>query len=97
MLTGCNVDEPKGSRRFRLSTTPSRYTVVMGHSSQRGTVVTIEQITPTTTETNTPKCPRCGGSSMHLERIEPDKPQHDRRIFRCETCGESVSETVKYR
>jgi formylmethanofuran dehydrogenase subunit E len=34
---------------------------------------------------------------MHLERIEPDKPQHDRRTFRCDSCGESVIETVKYR
>jgi len=57
--------------------------------------MTTEQIKPTT-EVNTPKCPRCG-SSMHLERIEPDKPEYDRRIFRCQTCGESVSETIKYR
>jgi len=58
--------------------------------------MTSECIKPSTTEVTTPKCPRCG-SPMHLERIEPDKPQHDRRIFRCEACGESVSETVKYR
>ena len=50
----------------------------------------------TAIEVNTPKCPRCG-SPMKLERIEPEKPQHDRRIFHCGTCGESVSETVKYR
>jgi transposase-like protein len=48
------------------------------------------------TATSIPKCPRCG-SAMHLERIEPEKPQHDRRIFRCDHCGESTSETVKYR
>jgi transposase len=58
--------------------------------------MTCEPTTPTTTEVTTSKCPRCG-SPMHLERIEPDKPQHDRRIFRCEACGESVSETVKFR
>jgi transposase-like protein len=57
--------------------------------------MTSEQTT-TTAEAVTPKCPRCG-SAMHLERIEPDKPQHDRRIFRCDKCGESSSETVKYR
>jgi hypothetical protein len=49
-----------------------------------------------TTEIDTPKCPRCG-APMHLERIEPDKPQHDRRIFHCQQCGESISRTVKYR
>ena len=48
------------------------------------------------TDVSTPKCPRCG-SPMHLERIEPDKPQHDRRIFRCAACDESVTETVKFR
>jgi transposase-like protein len=58
--------------------------------------MTSEATKPITTEVTTPKCPRCG-SPMKLERIEPDKPQHDRRIFHCGTCGESVSETVKYR
>jgi transposase len=58
--------------------------------------MTTGEIKPTTTEINAPQCPRCG-SPMHLQRIEPDKPQHDRRIFYCERCGETVSETVKYR
>jgi transposase-like protein len=58
--------------------------------------VTSEQTKPTTAQSTTPKCPRCA-SPMHLERIEPDKPQHDRRMFRCAMCGEAVSETVKYR
>jgi transposase-like protein len=58
--------------------------------------MTTEPTTPETAVANTPKCPRCG-SPMHLERIEPDKPQYDRRTFRCETCGGSVSETVKFR
>jgi hypothetical protein len=44
----------------------------------------------------TPDCPRCG-KPMHLARIEPDKPEHDRRTFQCETCGEPLSEVVKYR
>lgn len=51
---------------------------------------------PSPNETLKPKCPHCG-SPMHLERIEPDKPLHDRRTFQCEGCGESVSETIKYR
>ena len=58
--------------------------------------MTTEEMRPTTTEVTTPKCPRCG-SATHLERVEPDKPQHDRRTFRCDQCGESVSETVKFR
>jgi len=58
--------------------------------------MTSEQTRLTTTEVTTPNCPRCG-SPMNLERIEPDKPHHDRRIFRCQKCGESVSETVKFR
>ena len=58
--------------------------------------MTTDQTKPTMTEVTTPRCPRCG-SPMHLERIEPDKPQHDRRTFRCQECGEQVSETVKYR
>lgn len=58
--------------------------------------MTSEQNDATTSEVTAPKCPRCG-MPMHLERIEPDRPQHDRRTFRCDQCGESASETVKYR
>jgi|1186.fasta_scaffold240574_1 predicted RNA-binding Zn-ribbon protein involved in translation (DUF1610 family) len=43
-----------------------------------------------------PKCPSCG-TVTQLARIEPDKPDHDRRIFRCPQCGEAVIATVKYR
>jgi DNA-directed RNA polymerase subunit RPC12/RpoP len=58
--------------------------------------MTTEPTASRTTEVDAPRCPRCS-SPTHLERIEPDKPQHDRRIFRCSACGEAVSETVKYR
>jgi hypothetical protein len=34
---------------------------------------------------------------MWLARIEPDKPDHDRRIFECPSCEKVVSEVVKYR
>ena len=64
----------------------------MGHSSNMELAMTSEQ----TQATNIPKCPSCG-APMKLERIEPEKPQHDRRMFRCGACGESISETVKYR
>ena len=57
--------------------------------------MTSDQTKPATIEIHTPKCPRCG-SAMHLERIEPERPQYDRRTFRCDRCGESTSQTVKY-
>ena len=44
----------------------------------------------------TPVCPSCG-STMQLARIEPEQPGHDRRVFRCPQCDESLSEIVKYR
>jgi len=68
----------------------------MGHSfREKGTVVTTEQTRPAA-QAVAPKCPSCG-APMKLERIEPDQPQHDRRMFRCGACGETISETVKYR
>jgi len=43
-----------------------------------------------------PACKRCG-AQMLLTRIEPDKPDHDRRTFECEACGGEQVEIVKYR
>jgi len=43
-----------------------------------------------------PECPKCG-TQMVLARIEPDKPDYDRRTFECAQCGHSESLTVKYR
>ena len=43
-----------------------------------------------------PSCPQCG-NRMLLARIEPDKPDHDRRTFQCGKCGHSMSEVVKYK
>jgi hypothetical protein len=43
-----------------------------------------------------PPCPKCG-SSMWLAQIEPDEPDHDKRIFECPQCEHVFSETVKYR
>jgi hypothetical protein len=34
---------------------------------------------------------------MWLSRIEPDKPNHDKRTFECPQCENVVSEVVKYR
>jgi hypothetical protein len=42
-----------------------------------------------------PKCPNCG-APMWLSRIEPDKPNHDRRTFECSQCDQSHTEVVKY-
>ena len=33
---------------------------------------------------------------MLLTRIEPDKPDHDRRTFECPECGYEESIVVKY-
>jgi hypothetical protein len=42
-----------------------------------------------------PECPECGGE-MWLARIEPDRPDHDRRTFECQTCLKVVIKIVKY-
>jgi hypothetical protein len=42
-------------------------------------------------------CPKCG-RSMFLSRVEPtDKPDYDRRIFQCATCGVEESKVVKFK
>ena len=43
-----------------------------------------------------PKCANCG-AVMWLASIEPDKPDHDKRIFECPRCQEELVEIVKYR
>ena len=43
-----------------------------------------------------PKCSACG-APMWLARIEPDRPDHDKRTFECQACGKITSEVVKYR
>lgn len=42
------------------------------------------------------KCANCG-APMWLASIEPDKPDHDKRIFECPRCQEELVEVVKYR
>jgi hypothetical protein len=43
-----------------------------------------------------PPCPHCR-TRMMLVRIEPDRPDHDKRSFECSTCGHEHSEIVKFR
>jgi hypothetical protein len=43
-----------------------------------------------------PSCPLCG-RKMWLSRIEPEKPDHDRRTFECATCNHSESVVVKFK
>ncbi|TMJ02156.1 MAG: hypothetical protein E6G97_13365 [Alphaproteobacteria bacterium] len=52
--------------------------------------------TPYSDSIKRPQCLQCG-TSMLLARIEPDKPDHDRRTFQCAECGHSLSEVVKYK
>src|SRR5277367_295129 len=42
-----------------------------------------------------PPCIKCG-TQMLLTRIEPDKPDHDRRTFECPECAHAESIVVKY-
>lgn len=43
-----------------------------------------------------PPCPKCG-AQMLLSRIEPDKPDHDKRTFECAACGHELSQVVKFK
>ena len=43
-----------------------------------------------------PVCSRCNAQMM-LARIEPDKPDHDKRTFECPNCGNELTETVKFK
>jgi hypothetical protein len=43
-----------------------------------------------------PRCAKCG-VPMWLTRIEPYEPDHDRRTFECQACGNSEFEIVKFR
>jgi hypothetical protein len=42
------------------------------------------------------KCQQCG-APMWLARIEPDKPDRDKRTFECAKCQRVGVETVRYR
>ena len=62
-----------------------------------GTVMTIyTPATPYSDLIKRPPCPQCG-KAMLLARIEPEKPDYDRRTFQCAECGHSLSEVVKYK
>ena len=43
-----------------------------------------------------PRCKECG-VPMWLTRLEPGKPDHDKRTFECKACVASVTEIVKYK
>lgn len=51
---------------------------------------------PPTQTVEHPKCSKCG-AQMWLARIEPEKPDHDRRTFECPECESTQIEVVKYR
>jgi hypothetical protein len=42
----------------------------------------------------TPRCGSCGESTW-LVAIEPDSPDHDKRIFECPRCQDVVVKVVK--
>jgi DNA-directed RNA polymerase subunit RPC12/RpoP len=43
-----------------------------------------------------PKCAKCS-AQMWISRIEPDKPDHDKRTFECPACNGVTTAIVKYR
>jgi hypothetical protein len=62
-----------------------------------GTAVTIfEPATSYSKSITRPPCSKCG-TQMLLARIEPDKPNYDKRTFECATCESSESFVVKYK
>jgi hypothetical protein len=43
-----------------------------------------------------PPCSNCGMRTL-LALIEPDKPDHDKRTFKCSICDHSENIVVKYK
>jgi len=43
-----------------------------------------------------PPCPECS-TMMHLARIEPVAPGHDKRTFKCPRCEHSETVIVKFK
>ena len=41
-------------------------------------------------------CPRCG-RPMRIAVVEPDGPEHERRLFECADCKETKTVVVRYR
>jgi transposase len=46
--------------------------------------------------TEKPHCSRCG-ALMGLASVEPGKPDHDQRTFKCPECEHSETFDVKFR
>jgi hypothetical protein len=55
-----------------------------------------DQILPQQKVLGRPFCPACH-SQMWLAWIEPDEPDHDRRVFECPACPTFKEMIVKYR
>ena len=45
---------------------------------------------------DTPICPICR-TAMMIVRIEPEKPDHDRRTYECSRCDHSEDMVVKFK
>ncbi len=52
--------------------------------------------TPDIRELERPPCPKCG-TEMRLSLIEPELPDHDRRVFECPACSHEETMVVKYK
>jgi hypothetical protein len=47
-------------------------------------------------ELELPECVKCGAQTW-VARIEPDKPDYDKRTYECPACENVMIEVVKYR
>ena len=54
------------------------------------------QYTPPKISFEKSACPKCG-ERVWLIQIEPDKPNYDKRTYKCSACENVVVEIVKYR
>ena len=54
-----------------------------------------QPVSPYTKSIVRPPCPACG-TQMTLAKIEPDKPNHDKRTFECPKCKHEENVIVKF-
>jgi hypothetical protein len=56
----------------------------------------VREVSSLTDAVQWPDCPKCR-TQMKLIRVHPDKPGHEMRTFKCQTCGEEKSELIRYK
>jgi RNase P subunit RPR2 len=56
----------------------------------------IHSATPFSPSIHRPFCPECN-APMWLARIDPEKPDHEQRMFECAVCNYTHTEVVKFK